>query len=383
MHIAFDAKRAFENGTGLGHYSRTLIRSLAYYYPQNTYNLVAPKVTERFDVTKFSNIQVTTPAGFPDTYMKALWRSKGVAKELKAMQVDLYHGLSHEIPVGIGKTGIPSVVTMHDLIFERYPQQYKYIDRKIYRKKFLHAAQHAQTIIAISAQTKKDLINIYNVPEKKIEVCYQSYNPIFDVKHGVAEKQRVKDKYGLPDVFFLYVGSIIERKNLLTICKAMTGLRQTCAIPLVVIGEGGTYKKLVQAYIKEKGLENSIIFLADNETAQQAEDYKSAKDFPAIYQSALAMIYPSYFEGFGIPVLEALATGLPVITSNVSCLPEAGGDAAIYVNPSSVQEMETAMLEVAHNNAFAKAMREKGWAHARNFGQRVCAEAVMRVYKTL
>ena len=220
MNIGFDAKRAYHNGTGLGHYSRTLIHSLSEYYPEHQYYLFNPKRSDRF-VPKASNIHEVLPQSFPSTLFRSAWRSSWVKKDLKKYKIDLYHGLSHEIPVGIDKTGIKSVVTIHDLVHERYPEQYNRVDVKIYSSKFRYACLHAGKVIAISEQTKKDIIDFYKTPEEKITVCYQSCNPAFGKEVSEGEKERVKKLYGLPDKFFLYVGSIIERKNLLNICKAV------------------------------------------------------------------------------------------------------------------------------------------------------------------
>ena len=213
MKIGFEAKRAFTNGTGLGHYSRTLITSLATYFAEHDFYLFTPKKTSLFNTTSFKNIQTITPKHFLASVFRSAWRSSWVKKDLVKLDIDIYHGLSHEIPFGIQNTSVKSVVTMHDLIFERYPEQYNPIDIKIYRKKFKYACKNANHIIAISHQTKNDLIDFYKVPFEKISVCYQSCNPAFGIEVSEQEKKRVQQLYQLPDKFFLYVGSIIERKN--------------------------------------------------------------------------------------------------------------------------------------------------------------------------
>ncbi len=382
MNIGFDAKRAYHNGTGLGHYSRTLIRSLSEFHPEHQYYLFNPKPSGVFQL-KGENIHEVLPQDLAHKLFSAAWRSSWVKTDLMKYKIGLYHGLSHEIPVGIGKTGIRSVVTIHDLIHERYPEQYNPVDVKIYTKKFRHACMHADKIIAISEQTKKDIIEFYKTPGDKIKVCYQSCNPAFGKTVGDEEKKLVKERYGLPDKYFLSVGSIIERKNLLNICKALFLLKDELDIPLVVIGDGGKYKNQVKEYLKEKGLEKRVIFLSDSRSAKSSSSYQSAVDFPAIYQSAIAMIYPSFFEGFGIPVLEALWSRLPVITSNVSCLPEAGGNGAFYVDPGSAAEIAAAMKQVYSDKALASDLVEKGWQHAQDFTQKKAADAVMNVYKSL
>lgn len=381
MNIGFDAKRAYQNSTGLGHYSRTLISSLALFYPDNHYFLFAPKITDTFQTGNFKNMHPVGPSGLRATAFKSMWRSNWVKTDLRKNNIDIYHGLSHEIPIGLAKTGIRSVVTIHDLIFERYPEQYNPIDRIIYRNKFRYACTHADTIIAISRQTKQDIIDFYNIPEEKITVCYQSCNPAFLDLVTEEKKEAVRSLYTLPAEYFLYVGSIIERKNLLLICKALTQLQVN--IPLVVIGDGGAYKQKVKTFIAENGLAGKVIFLSESESARSSASYRSAADFPAIYQMARAMIYPSIFEGFGIPVLEALCSRLPVITSDVSCMPETGGDAALYVNPGSADEMANAMQLVATDIDLRNNMIAKGLLHAQKFSQQRTAEAVMNLYQSL
>ncbi|MBS1773382.1 MAG: glycosyltransferase family 4 protein [Bacteroidetes bacterium] len=382
MRIAFDAKRAYQNHTGLGNYSRLLIQSVAQAFPQNEYYLMAPKQTDMFDTSGLPNTHTILPSGFYKSF-RSFWRSSGVKKDLTRLKIDLYHGLSNEIPASIHQTEIKSVVTIHDLIFERYPEQYNKIDTAIYRKKFRYAAEHADKVIAISKQTKDDIIQFYNIPENKIEICYQGCNPIFEKEVSQAERQRIKIKYNLPEKYFLYVGSVIERKNLLTICKGLNELRNTLQIPLVVIGTGGEYMNTVKEYITKHNLSTQVIFLSENPVANTDNDFKTAADFPAIYQSALAMIYPSIFEGFGIPVLEALWSKIPVITSNLSCMPETGGDAAYYINPLSTDEMASALGKVATDEILRKQMITKGIVHAHHFNPANLAKKMMQVYQSV
>jgi glycosyltransferase involved in cell wall biosynthesis len=382
MNIWFDAKRANHNGTGLGHYSRTLIRSLAAYFPQHEYYLFNPKPSELFHLNG-KHIHEVLPSKLLHKTLSSVWRSTWIKNDLEKSDIDIYHGLSNEIPLDIHKTGIKSVVTIHDIIFEHYPQQYSRIDVEIYKRKFKYACEHADKVIAISEQTKRDLMKFYKTPAEKIVVCYQSCNPAFAETVSEKIKQHIKEKYSLPDQYFLYVGSIIERKNLMGICKALYLLRNDLKIPLVVIGEGTKYMQQVKDFIKQNGLENQIIFLSENSLAKVASSFLRAEDFPAIYQMATAMIYPSFFEGFGIPVLEALWSRLPVITSNVSSLPEAGGDGAYYVNPNSAEEIAEGIKKIFTDKLFAETLKEKGWQQAQKFTQQKSAAEVMKVYEGL
>lgn len=323
-------------------------------------------------MTDYKNVYTVIPKKFPSNIFTSVWRSNWVKEDLKKLNVDLYHGLSHEIPLGIHKTKIKSVVTIHDLIFERYPEQYHPLDVQIYRQKFKYACKHSDAIIAISEQTKKDIIQFYNIADEKIKVCYQSCNAAFGETVSESKKENVKRKNGLPAEYFLYVGSVIERKNLLTICKALHALKEKLDIPLVVIGEGDNYMKQVAKYIAQQQMDKRIIFL---KAVQE--------DLPAIFQSALCLIYPSIFEGFGIPVLEALWSRTPVITSNISSLPEAAGDAALLIHPTNVNELANAMMLIAEDETLRKNLIEKGWQHAQNFTRQKCAAAVMNVYQQL
>ena len=190
MKIGFEAKRAFVNTTGLGYYARILTSSLAKRFPENTYILFTPKQTDLFDISLYANMRVVTPQSFTGKLLPSYWRSNSVNKDIITTGIDLYHGLSHEIPYNIHKPGkVKTVVTMHDLIIERYPEQFNPIDVKIYRFKYKYACTHADKIITVSKQTKQDLIDFYKIPEEKIEVCYPSSMEYF-IKKKATKKSK-------------------------------------------------------------------------------------------------------------------------------------------------------------------------------------------------
>ena len=381
MNIGFDAKRAYHNNTGLGNYSRTLIQSLAHYFPEHQYYLFNPKKSKNHQLSS-DNIKEILPQGFINSTFPSLWRSQKVVRDLVKMKIDLFHGLSHEIPVGIKKKSIPTLVTIHDLIYKRFPKQFNPADVKIYDYKFKYACTNANNIIAISEQTKRDIVDFFKIDEEKISVCYQSCDPKYMNIISEEDKEKTRSALKLPKDFFLYMGSLIERKNLLGICKAICLLkREGINIPLVVIGNGKCYKKKVASYLKENNISNQVIFLSSDNNALAYPDFVNGDCFPAIYQSAIALIYPSIFEGFGIPVLEALWSNTPVITSNVSCLPEAGGPYSLYVDPYSENEMAQAMKKILNNQSLRDTMRKQGLLHAANFTQEKCASAIMEIYK--
>jgi glycosyltransferase involved in cell wall biosynthesis len=275
------------------------------------------------------------------------------------------------------------VVTIHDLIFERYPRQYDKGEVFIYRKKFKHACQNADAIIATSLHTKKDIIDIYNIHPDKIHVCYQSCNPAYGRKLTAETLAAVRKKYNLPETYFLYVGSVIERKNLLLICKALHAIKPSMDIPLVVIGEGKQYKNKVQQWLAQHDFSNSVIFLSDNKAVANDALYKSGLAFPAIYQMARAFIYPSMYEGFGIPILEALHSGIPVIAAGCSSLPEVGGDAALYVEPNDVDGLCGQLWKAAWDETTRLQCIERAAQHVLQFSPERCAAGVMQVYRSL
>ncbi|MEO6720533.1 MAG: glycosyltransferase family 1 protein [Ferruginibacter sp.] len=382
MIIGYDSKRAFQNTTGLGNYSRSLIRLLARNFPHNNYILFAPKQTGLFDISAMENVRTITPSGFFDKRFGALWRRNGVIKDVLKSSAGIYHGLSNELPHGFEKTNIKTVVTIHDLIFERFPETYNFDERYVHRWKIKHACKVADAIIAISKQTKSDLVEFYKVPGDKIFTCYQSCNPIFEHRCTAEEKALIKKKYNLPDKYFLFVSSIAPRKNLIAICQALVLLKQKLDIPLVVIGNGKKEKEIVKEFMRTSGMADKLIFL--NELPQSNDNaFASATDFPAIYQQATALIYPSIFEGFGLPVLEAMWSGLPVICSNTSSLPEAGGDAVLYFDPHDHERLAQLMLNVTTDEALAEELRRKGYQQAQLFDTKKYANNIMEVYKSL
>ncbi len=375
MKIGFDAKRAFTNFTGLGNYSRSTVKILADYFPLNSYYLYNPRVPDEhqikfLDLPHHSEVHIKIPKSFFYELFPSLWRRMGITKDLVKDKIDVFHGLSHELPIGIEKTSIPCVVTIHDLIFLRFPEYYKATDRKIYASKFKHACEVADLIIAISEQTKKDIIHFFNIDEKKIRVVYQSCASIFHQQVNDMMLMKVRVKYQLPERFLLNVGTIEKRKNAMLIIKALKNTNEN--IPLVIIGRETSYVEELKEYLKIHNLEHRVIFL-----------HKITFDeLPIIYNLATLFIYPSRFEGFGIPIIEALQCGIPVIAAKGSCLEEAGGHACIYVDPDDDVAMTNAINLLLKEQKDAERMVE-GKKYVEKFHQSKIANDLMRVYEEL
>jgi glycosyltransferase involved in cell wall biosynthesis len=371
MHIGFDAKRAFHNSTGLGNYSRDTIGIVAEYFRDTTINLYDPKPKEGFNFHKqFSNIAVKSPIGNFYKKMHALWRSIGIKKQLLSDKIEIYHGLSNELPAGISKTKIKTVVTIHDVIFMRYPELYPRFDRIIYQKKTVRACQEADLIIAISEQTSQDLQFYFDVPKSKIRVVYQGCHPIFKVEAQEQEKSNVRKKYGIPERFLLSVGRIEERKNIIHLLQA---LKQTKNIPLVLVGKPTDFQHKIEKFVTENGLQDRV----------QIRNNVPLSDLTCLYQMAEVFVYPSIFEGFGIPIIEALFSKTPVISSTGSCFSEAGGPSSKYCDPHNEQSLIHAIAELWGNKEQQKVMVEEGVIYSQKFQNKEIAKNLNAVYSEL
>jgi glycosyltransferase involved in cell wall biosynthesis len=280
--------------------------------------------------------------------------------------------LSHEIPVGIQHIkSLKTVVTMHDLVFKVYPEYTPFLQRQIYDFKFKYACKNADTIIAISEQTKQDIIEFYKISPEKIKVIYQTCGDAFQDWENIPPPTNLKN---LPSEYMLYVGSIIERKNLLRIIEAMSLLPKDLLIPLVVVGSGGAYLQQVKEKIKQTNLTEKVILI----------EKMIYEQLPALYRNAQVFIYPSEYEGFGIPVIEALFSKVPVITSNISCLPEAGGKDSLLVNPKSSEAISEAIYKSLTDNDLRQKMITSGFQYANdNFAKQKVTKEVNNLYESL
>ena len=334
--IGYDAKRIVRNGTGLGNYGRTLVNDLSalgefelcLYAPDNGMTQLRSQIVGRENVSFCYPKRARTAIG------KALWRSGGIVKQLLRDGVQLYHGLSGELPKGIADSGIRSVVTIHDLIFLRHPEYYHKVDVKLYTRKFQQTLKEADRIVAISECTRRDICELGGIDKRKVDVIYQSCAPRFTEEPEPAKMWQVREKYVLPDRYVLNVGSIEERKNVLTAVRALHHLPDD--VSLVIVGRQTPYSDLVHEYILEHRMHSRVQMLHG-----VPDD-----DLPALYRMADCFVYPSRYEGFGIPIIEAISQGLPVVACTGSCLEEAGGPDSIYVDPDDEKAMARAIEQV-------------------------------------
>ena len=372
MIIGYDAKRAFRNNSGLGNYSRMVIGGVCREGHGMVKSLLFTPTTKGRHTHYFDDIQeveVRLPRGLW-AMAGGIWRSVWSGLCARREGVDIYHGLSHELPLFLGN-GVKKVVTMHDLIVRRYPEFFKPADRIIHRLKMRHACRVADIVIAISEQTKCDLVDLMHVPEEKIRVVYQSCDPIF-WNPPSATLPPSHSAIQLPERYIIAVGTVEERKNQVAAVRALALLPED--VCLVVVGRPrGNYPQQVRRAVKELGVDHRVIFLQN----------AAFSDFPALYRGAVASVYMSVFEGFGIPVLESLCCDCPVVTSNVSSMPEAGGDAALYAAPDDYRTLAAHLSRLLSDPAFRTSQIEKGRTQRLKFAPEMVSQDMLALYRSL
>jgi len=281
--------------------------------------------------------------------------------------VDLFHATEHLLP---RFSKVRTVFTLHDLIFLFHPETHKPMNRwflTLMMPRFLRAAD---AVIAVSECTKRDAIRFYGIPEEKITVIYEGVNPRFRPASPEAIRA-VREKYGLPERFILYVGTIEPRKNLTTLLEAFHYLLGGHDLRLVIVGKKGWLYEGFFRCLRDLGLEDRLIFTG----------YVPDEDLPAIYSAADLFVFPSLYEGFGLPVLEAMACGTPVVCSNTSSLPEVAGDAALLVDPTDVRALARVMERVLTDETLRASLRVKGIERARRFSWEDAAQKTLEVYQ--
>ena len=369
MIIGYEAKRLFQNLSGLGNYSRNTVNLLTRFYPWNSYLLFTPKRSELFVPPE--QVEIISPVSKFSKRFGTHWRIFEIAKIAKKKRVDLFHGLSHVLPFWMGRSGIPTVLTIHDVIYMRFPDFYKKIDIRLYKFHTIGGCRRATKILAISHQTKEDLIHFFNINPDKIVVIHQSCDKLFYERVTEEQKELVRQRYNLPGKFILCVGTIESRKNQLAILKGV--VEEKLDVPVVLLGKPTEYKQVLDEFIVEAGIRSQLIFLHGT----------NMEELQAIYQMAEVMVYPSFFEGFGLPVLEAQASGCPVITSDISSMPEAGGEGALYIDPYNNTEIGATIRKVLKNDEIRKELVQKGAENAALFSEQIVAEKLMSLYQSL
>ena len=371
LTIGYDGKRAVANNTGLGNYSRYVIDTLSVGFPSNTYRLYSPVLKENDRLAPLlarGNVELVGPSTSFGRRFGSLWRTAAMTRQMAADDISVYHGLSNELPLNIGRAAFPAVVTIHDLIYRRVPEDYKPIDRALYDYKYSRSARNATRVIAISRKTRDDLVSDYQIDPAKIDIIYQGCDPRFGLPVGYEDRQRVRAAYQLPERYFISVGTVQRRKNQMLAVRALERLD----LPLVIVGNfKSDYARETVAYISSHGLSDRVMLL----------DHVPFADLPALYAMASFSSYTSRYGGFGIPVIESLSAGTPVIAATGSCLEEAGGPGAVYVDPDDVDAFVDNARRLSEEIYTRDKLASRGRQYIKRFSADEFARLTMACYR--
>lgn len=370
MRIGFDAKRVFHNGSGLGEYGRNLLSGIAQQFPECEAHLYAYKPGNRYPENPFP---VHYPTSFLGKALSSLWRTKGIVKDLKRDGIELYHGLSNEIPIGLREARIPSVVTIHDLIFLKYPQFYPAADIPIYKRKSAYAIQRATKIIAISEQTKQEIIEWQGIPAEKVEVVYQGCRDAFYHPASFEEIQAIRNQFGLNDPFVLAVGTGNPRKNLEVPINSLTHFVPSTRPLLVIAGGAGRYQRKLRQLVNGLELNDWVRFL----------EGVTDDEMPKLYQAASVFAFPSFTEGFGIPLIEAMAAGVPIIASDNPGFREVAGGAAQWFAAEDARGLASLLLNLLTHNQQRQELISQGRERAAFFRGQQSAVQTVEIYRKI
>lgn len=366
MKIAIDIRAAGGEKAGKGFYTFHIVKNLLKIGTKNEYILYGrdriPGLTD-----ENPNERVTTK----------LFRGKGpiwhyqVLRDLKKEKIDLFFAPSSYIIPSILPKSIKSLLTVHDLVAFLYPNTHNKKATIIEKLLLRHALKRATTVCAVSENTRRDILQRFHFPPEKIEVVScaagEEFRPI--------PKEKLKDfivKTNLPEKFFLAVGTLEPRKNYLNLIKAFKEVSERHPdYYLIIVGKNGWDFEKIYAAIKENYLSKKVHVLG----------YLSNKSLVNLYSLATALVFPSFYEGFGMPPLEAMQCGCPVIASHTSSLPEVVGDAAILINPESPEQITAAMLKIIKDPDLRQQLREKGLVQAKKFSWEDSAKKLLKIFK--
>ncbi len=364
VRIAIDARKLRDYG--IGTYVRNLLRHLARIDQTTEYVLLCRPVDEDLGRRLGENFR-TVPEQAGTYSIREQWT---VPLDLRREGIDLFHAPHYVLPP---LTPCKSVVTIHDCIHLRFPQ---YLPNRLayaYAWSSLWVATHRSTrVLTVSEASKRDILRYFSVPESKIDVIYNAIDEQFDESPTDAEIGRVRERYQLEDPFVLYAGNIKPHKNLERLIEAFSMLRKNGfeQVKLLIIGdEISKYATLRRAVHRHK-LHHQVRFLG----------FVSDKTLACLYRLAGVFVFPSLYEGFGLPPLEAMASGTPVITSNVSSLPEVVGDAALLIDPNKPDAIFDAMRRVLTEPELAQSLRDRGLERVRHFSWERSIRRVREIY---
>lgn len=362
MRIGFDVSALVKEAAGIGQCIINIIQNIMEIDRENEYFLFTyDKIKLPFSLKE--NWSIVDYGGSKHQQIRYF---TALPQILKKMKIEVFFGTRHYLPPFNPK--IRYVALVHDLIPLRMPELFtkKHLQRF---KIFTSICKHqANSYIAVSEATKADILHYMKVPQEKIQVIYEGANPSFTPDRDEAGIKETMERFAIEGPYLLCLSTVEPRKNMLRTIQAYEQYVLKNALPykLVIVGGKGWNNGEIYDYVKEHHLDGYVLFTG----------YVSNEDVKNIYANATLFIYASLYEGFGIPVLEAMQSGVPVITSNVSSMPEVAGDACLLVDPYQTDEIKNAIIKVLNSEKLQAEMKEKGIAQAKKFSWRKCSEEV-------
>ncbi len=390
MNIAIDGRTIAKNKTGVGTYAHRLVRALLQSDTVNNYYLFLIEPDEELAGPNLTKIMIV---GYERAILNRYWENFILPKEIAKYNIDIFFDPAYALPFFVrfgrflSRIRLPArlgyffnsnrkvkyVVTIHDVISRIYPEHFT-SKMRMWQRFFLWNAQGvADRVLADSQSTKRDILRFYRGYGDRVTVIYPELNDKLKVITDKVILESVRSQYSLPEKYILYVGTIEPRKNVEGIAAAYARLPKEvqAQYDLVIGGNVGWYAEEIFTKIKSQNLENRIHFIG----------YVDDNSLPALFTLASLFVFPSFYEGFGYPPLEAMACGVPVICSSTSSLPEAVGDAALLVDPSNVAQIADAMNNILANKQLADKLRAKGFEQVKLFNWRKCAEETLKVFE--
>lgn len=375
--IGIDFTSALTQGGGIGRYTRELVHALVSEQNDNHYQLFSARITESYPVP--NPLPVGThvsykPAPLTERWLYRLWYRARLPLPVQWImgRLDLFHSPDFVLPPVQGD--IPTLLTVHDLSFIHYPEVYPTALVSYLNDVVPWSVERATHILADSVATKNDLHAVWDVPEQKVTVLYSGVNENFKPQRSVGETAAVRARYKLGErPFVLAVGTIQPRKNYQMLIRAFKMVAEQMPHMLVIAGGKGWMEEEMIAEIQRQGLQERVIF----------SGFVDDDDLPALYRGASLLVFPSLYEGFGLPIIEAMASGLPALISNASCLPEVGGEAAVQLPPTDEAGWTHAILALLQDERKLESMKAAGIERAKLFTWKRAAKQLLTLYHSL
>jgi glycosyltransferase involved in cell wall biosynthesis len=371
MAIYIDVSSAVHAKAGIGRYAGSLAQALIARDPER-FALFYNRTRDSVRPEGLESVPARTIRAGYKPWRMAVWMGQlaGIGFDRIVPYAELFHATEHLLPP---LRGVPTVLTVHDMIFKLFPQHQKRLNYWYLNATMPLYCRRADAIITVSESSKRDIVAQYGLGPARVNVIYEAAAPEF-APASPAAVDDVRRRYGLPECYMIHVGTIEPRKNLSRLVEALQRLRQAgLTIPLVVVGSKGWLYDDFFRRLERSNVRDEVYF----------PGYVPSADLPLIYSAATMAVMPSVYEGFGLPVLEAMGCGTPVVSSSASSLPELGGDAARYFDPYDVEAMAGVIHQVWSDEPLRDRMREMGLVQAAKFSWDKAAEQTWAVYESI